>query len=39
MKQILVLFFFAVVIAAMKPTPSVSQLTQDINESCKDICK
>jgi hypothetical protein len=38
-KPILILFVFCLLVAAMKPSPSVKELT-DVNKTyCKDICK
>jgi hypothetical protein len=39
MKAVIVLAFFCMVAAAMKPTPSVSELTKTIKATCKDVCK
>jgi hypothetical protein len=38
-KNILIFVFFAVVIASLKPTPGVSELTKVVNETCLDLCK
>ncbi len=38
-KPILVLFMFCIIVAAIKPTPSVKELTQVNKTYCKDICK
>lgn len=38
-KNVLILMFFCIVAASMKPTPSIKQIT-DVNKIyCKDICK
>ena len=38
-KLVLILFVFCIIVAGMKPTPSVKELT-DVNKTyCKDICK
>jgi hypothetical protein len=39
MKQVIILFFFCVLAAALKPMPSVSELSKTINATCKDVCK
>jgi hypothetical protein len=39
LKLVLILFVFCIVVAAMKPTPSVNELTEVNKTYCKDICK
>lgn len=38
-KPILVLLFFAFLVASLKPAPSVKELTEVTKTLCKDICK
>lgn len=38
-KNIVVLFFFCLIAASMKPTPSVKELVEVNKIYCKDICK
>ena len=38
-KPILILFLFCIIVAALKPSPSVKELTQVNRIYCKDICK
>lgn len=38
-KPILVLLFFAMVVASLKPMPNVQELTKVTKTYCKDICK
>jgi hypothetical protein len=39
LKLVLILFVFCLLVAAMKPVPSVSELTKVNKTYCKDICK
>lgn len=38
-KLVLILVGFCVIVAAMKPVPSVKELTEVNRTYCKDICK
>jgi hypothetical protein len=39
LKLIFVLFVFCLIVATIKPTPSVKELTEVNKIYCKDICK
>ena len=39
LKPILILLFFAVVVASLKPAPNVEEITKVTKIYCKDICK
>lgn len=38
-KLVLILFAFCIIVAGMKSTPSVKELTKVTKIYCKDICK
>jgi hypothetical protein len=38
-KLVLILFVFCVIVAGMKPAPSIKELTKVTKIYCKDICK
>lgn len=39
MKAIMILVFFCFVMASLKPTPSVEEITKVNKIYCRDICK
>lgn len=39
MKAVIILVFFCLVVASLKPVPSVEELTKVNKIYCKDICK